>query len=135
MRLALGSDVGAGTGFCLFKEGLQAYFMQQLLGAEGLALTSPHLLHLATTAGADALGLGDTVGQLSEGYAFDAVWVRPAPGSTLEVALRHARTAGADVATQKGKDARTPGESEGEEYRVEEGSAHGRLGKRERRPP
>ena len=41
--MALGSDVGAGTGFSLLKEGLQAYFMQQLLG-EGCPLTSAHLL-------------------------------------------------------------------------------------------
>ncbi len=32
VRVALGSDVGAGTGFSLLKEGLQAYFAQQLLG-------------------------------------------------------------------------------------------------------
>jgi guanine deaminase len=32
VRVALGCDVGAGTGFCLFKEGLQAYFMQRLRG-------------------------------------------------------------------------------------------------------
>ena len=35
-QVALGSDVGAGTGFSLFKEGLQAYFIQQLLGTKGL---------------------------------------------------------------------------------------------------
>src|SRR3712207_3793242 len=29
VRVALGSDVGAGTGFCLLKEGLQAYFVQR----------------------------------------------------------------------------------------------------------
>ena len=39
VRVALGSDVGAGTGFSLFKEGLQAYFMQSLLGPAGLPLT------------------------------------------------------------------------------------------------
>ena len=33
VRVALGSDVGAGTGFSLLKEGLQAYFVQSLLGA------------------------------------------------------------------------------------------------------
>ena len=51
---ALGSDVGAGTGFSLFKEGLQAYFVQQLLGRErgGHKLAARHLLHLATSAGA-----------------------------------------------------------------------------------
>lgn len=90
VRVALGSDVGAGTGFSLFKEGLQAYFMQQLLGAEGLPLTATHLLHLATTAGADALGLADTVGQLSVGHDFDALWLRPDPSGTLDVVLRHA---------------------------------------------
>ena len=41
VRVALGSDVGAGTGFSLFKEGLQAYFVQQLLGARGMPLTAP----------------------------------------------------------------------------------------------
>jgi len=92
VTVALGSDVGAGTGFSLLKEGLQAYFTQQLLGVEGLPLTSTHLLHLATRAGAEALGLGDEVGDLSVGRAFDAVWVRPVAGSTLETVLRHAQS-------------------------------------------
>lgn len=90
VRVALGSDVGAGTGLSLLKEGLQAYFVQQLLGEAGLPLTSAHLLYLATRAGAEALGLGDDVGDLSVGKQFDAVWVRPAPGSTLETAVSHA---------------------------------------------
>ena len=89
VRVALGSDVGAGTGLSLLKEGLQAYFMQQLLQEEGLALTSAHLLYLATRAGADALGL-DEAGDLSVGRQFDAVWVRPPVGSTLDAALMHA---------------------------------------------
>jgi guanine deaminase len=38
-RVALGSDVGGGTGFSLFKEALQAYFGQRLLGPDGLPLT------------------------------------------------------------------------------------------------
>src|SRR4029079_13434551 len=76
VRVALGSDVGAGTGFSLFKEGLQAYFVQQLLGREG-PLTSTDLLHLATAAGAEALGLAGEVGDLSVGKQFDATWVRP----------------------------------------------------------
>jgi guanine deaminase len=93
VRVALGSDVGAGTGFSLFKEGLQAYFMQSLLGSEGLPLNSTHLLHLATRAGALALGLGDQVGDLSVGKEFDAVWVRPLPDDPLDVGLRHAACA------------------------------------------
>ena len=93
VRVALGSDVGAGTGFTLFKEGLQAYFMQQLLGERGHPLTAPDLLHLATRAGAEALGLDDVVGDFSVGKAFDALWVNPEPGSTMDVALRHAFSA------------------------------------------
>jgi guanine deaminase len=98
VRVALGSDVGAGTGFCLFKEGLQAYFLQQLLGGQGLALQPAHLLHLATVAGADALGLAD-VGDLSVGKRFDAIWLRPQQSTTLDVVLRNAN--GADDALAK----------------------------------
>ncbi len=90
VRVALGSDVGAGTGFSLFKEGLQAYFLQRLLGVEGELLTAAHLLHLATAAGAGALGLADRVGDLSVGKRFDALWLQPAAGSTLDVVLRAA---------------------------------------------
>jgi guanine deaminase len=90
VRVALGSDVGAGTGFSLLKEGLQAYFMQQLLGEEGLLLGPAHLLHLATSAGAAALGMADEIGDLSVGKQFDAVWLCPAPGTPLHIGLRHA---------------------------------------------
>jgi guanine deaminase len=90
VRVALGSDVGAGTGFSLFKEGLQAYFLQRLRGPEGVPMTSAHLLYLATAAGADALGLGDQVGDLEVGKRFDAVWLDPPPGTPLAIGLRHA---------------------------------------------
>ena len=83
-------DVGAGTGLFLLKEGLQAYFMQQLLGESGLPLTPVHLLYLATRAGARALGMSTRVGDLSVGKEFDAVWLRPEPSASLAVNLRHA---------------------------------------------
>jgi guanine deaminase len=92
VRVALGSDVGAGTGFCLFKEGLQAYFVQRLLGSDGMLLTGAHLLHLATRAGALALGMGESVGDLSVGKQFDAILISPPTGDPLEVGLRHAAT-------------------------------------------
>ncbi len=91
--VALGSDVGAGTGFSLFKEGLQAYFMQRLLGPDGLPLSPAHLLHLATAAGAHALGLGDRVGDLSVGKEFDAICLRPVRGTELDIGLRHTDSA------------------------------------------
>lgn len=88
VRVALGSDVGAGTGFSLLKEGLQASFMQALLGPTGLPLSPAHLLFLATRAGALALGLD--AGDLSVGRPFDAVWISPQPGDPLDIGLRHA---------------------------------------------
>jgi guanine deaminase len=90
VRVALGCDVGAGTGFCLFKEGLQAYFVQRLRGPDGVPLTSAHLLYLATAAGAGALGLGDQIGDLEVGKRFDAIWLEPPAGSPLGIGLRHA---------------------------------------------
>jgi len=90
VRVALGSDVGAGAGLFLPKEALQAYFIQQLLGPDGLPLTPAHLLYLATRAGAGALGLDDRIGDFAVGKDFDAVWLRPPAGSTLAVNLKHA---------------------------------------------
>jgi guanine deaminase len=90
VRIALGSDVGAGTGFSMLKEALQAYFMQQLLSEQGFQLEPVHLLHLVTTAGADALGMADQVGDLSVGKRFDAQWLSPSAGTTFDVALRNA---------------------------------------------
>ncbi|GAB1640096.1 guanine deaminase [Krasilnikovia sp. MM14-A1259] len=88
--VALGCDVGAGTGFSLFKEGLQAYLLQRVRGEEGVPLGPAHLLHLATAAGAQALGLREQVGDLGVGRCFDAIWVQPAPGTPLDIGLRHA---------------------------------------------
>jgi guanine deaminase len=93
VRVALGSDVGAGTGLSLFKEGLQAYFVQQALGDAGVPLTSAHLLHLATSAGAAALGLSSAIGSFSEGQAYDALWLRPRPDTPLDILLRYAGSA------------------------------------------
>ena len=45
-----------------------------------------------TAAGADALGLADTVGDFEVGKAYDALWLSPEPGTTLDVALRHAES-------------------------------------------
>jgi guanine deaminase len=93
VRVALGSDVGAGTGLSLFKEGLQAYFVQQALGDAGVPITAAHLLHLATNAGAAALGLSATVGSFCEGKGYDALWLRPTPDAPLDILLRHAASA------------------------------------------
>ncbi len=89
IRFGLGTDVGAGTSFSVLREGLQAFFTQQLLGADGVSLSAAHLLYLATSAGARAIGLPD-VGDFEVGKRFDALWIRPTDGSTLATALRYA---------------------------------------------
>ncbi|GGO24540.1 guanine deaminase [Deinococcus humi] len=90
VHVALGTDVGGGTGFSMLKEGLQAYFMQQLQADAGVPLSPTHLLYLATRAGAEALDLHDQLGDFSVGKAFDAVWLCPPEGSTLDAILNHA---------------------------------------------
>ena len=86
VRVALGADVGAGTGFGMLKEALMAYEMQMLM-PEGVQLGPAHLLWLATGAGAAGLGLADEVGDLKPGKSADFVVVRPPAGSTLEAVL------------------------------------------------
>jgi guanine deaminase len=88
--VAVGSDVGAGTGLYLPKEALQAYFMQQLRGRDGVLLTPAHLLYLSTRAGALALGIADRVGDFAIGKEFDAVLWRAPSGSDLAVNLANA---------------------------------------------
>ena len=88
VRVGLGTDVGAGAGLSLFKEGLAAYEMQ-MLSEDGYRLAPAHLLYLATAAGADALGLADEVGDLGVGKSADYVLVRPPADSTLATVLEH----------------------------------------------
>lgn len=97
VHFALGSDVGGGTGFSLFKEGLMAY-QAQMLRDDGYPLTSAHLLYLATAAGARALHLQDSVGDFLEGKQADFVVVQPNKDSTLEIALSHSPSAEASLA-------------------------------------
>lgn len=87
VRLALGTDVGAGTGLSMLKEGLAAYQMQMLAGSDGVRLTPAQLLWLATGAGAAALGCSGEFGDLSVGKSADFVLVRPPAGSTLAAVL------------------------------------------------
>jgi guanine deaminase len=88
VRVALGTDVGAGTGLSMLAEGLMAYNVQMLAGPElGVRLGPAHLLWLASAAGALALGLSDEVGDLSIGKSADFMLVRPPAGSTLSGVL------------------------------------------------
>jgi guanine deaminase len=86
--VALGSDVGGGTGFGLLKEGLWAY-TAQMLRPDGDVLAPAHLLYLATRAGAEALGLAEEIGDFEVGKRADAVLLRPPDGSPLATVLAH----------------------------------------------
>ena len=91
VRVALGTDVGAGTGFGMLKEALMAYQVQ-MLQPDGVRLGPAGLLWLSTGAGAAALGLADEVGDLSVGKSADFVLVRPPAGSTLAAVLERSES-------------------------------------------
>jgi guanine deaminase len=86
---ALGTDVGAGLGFGMLKEGLHAYLMQRL-APDPKTLDAARLLYLSTRGGAEALGLATEIGDFRPGKAADFVYLRPPHGSVLESAVRHA---------------------------------------------
>jgi guanine deaminase len=92
VRFGLGTDVGAGTGLSMLKEGLAAY-IGQMVAPEAMRLRPAHLLWLATSAGAEALGLGDEVGDLTPGRAADMVLIRAPEESTLEATLARCESA------------------------------------------
>ncbi len=91
VRFALGSDVGAGTGFGMLKEALQCYLLQRLM-PDGFALAPAHLLYLATRAGAEALGIEAETGDFTPGKSADFVCLRPPQGSVLAATLSQAES-------------------------------------------
>jgi guanine deaminase len=86
VRFGMGTDVGAGTGLSMLKEGLVAYHVQ-MVREQGHMLGPAHLLFLATAAGAGALGHSHLTGDLTPGKAADLLLLRPPAGSTLEAVL------------------------------------------------
>lgn len=97
VRVALGSDVGAGAGFGILKEALAAQQVQ-MLRSGGVLLDPARLLYLATAAGARSLGLEGVVGDFRPGSEADLVVLRPPPGSTLAEVLAAAPDAEAALA-------------------------------------
>jgi len=56
----------------------------------GERLTAWKALHAGTRGAAKALGLADEIGDFEPGRQFDALWLRPPAGSTLDVCMQHA---------------------------------------------
>ena len=101
IRVGLGTDVGAGRSFSLRRIVASAYDTGVLTGAE---VRAESLLWLATTGGARALGVGDTVGRLAAGYEADLVAIDllesdPRIGDGLFEALAFRNDAGPVAAT------------------------------------
>jgi guanine deaminase len=92
VRVALGTDVGGGTGFGMLKEGLQAHLMQRVAEPSGLNLDPARLCYLVTKAGAEAVGLADEIGDLQPGKAADLVYVRPPADSSLAEVLSRSQS-------------------------------------------
>jgi guanine deaminase len=91
VRVALGTDVGGGTGFGLLKEALHAYLLQRV-APDGALLDAAQMLYLATRAGAEALGLEEEIGDFQPGKAADVVYVRPAANTPLAAVLERTET-------------------------------------------
>lgn len=91
VRLALGTDAGAGAGFSILKEALHAYLLHRV-APEGLTLSPAQLLYLATRAGAEALGLAEVIGDFQTGKVADFVYLRPPAGSVLAAAVARAES-------------------------------------------
>ena len=91
VRVALGTDVGGGTGFGLLKEALQAYLLQRV-APDGALLDAAQMLYLATRAGAEALGTENEIGDLQPGKAADVVYIRPPADTPLSAVLERVET-------------------------------------------
>ena len=91
VRVALGTDVGGGIGFGILKEALQAYLLQRV-APDGALLDAAKMLYLATRAGAEALGLGEEIGDFQPGKSADVVYVKPPLNSPLFAVLERTET-------------------------------------------
>jgi guanine deaminase len=91
VHFALGTDVGAGTGFGMLKEALQSYLLQRV-GADAFTTTPAQMLYLATRAGAEALNIADETGDFNGGKAADFVYLMAREKSVLAGVLDRAET-------------------------------------------
>jgi guanine deaminase len=86
MHVTLGSDVGGGTSFSMFRTMHEAYKVVQL---SGQSLGVLDAFHLVTLGAARALALDDRIGNLAMGKEADFVVIDPA--ATPLLARRFAR--------------------------------------------
>ena len=80
IRVGLGSDVGGGTSFSMFRTLDEAYKVLQL---RGQVLTPGRAFYLATLGGARSLYLDDKIGSFAPGKEADFLVVDPAATALL----------------------------------------------------
>lgn len=74
IRTSLGTDVGAGTSFSMFKTMAEAYKVCQL---KGYNLSPAQTFYMATLGGAKILGIGHKVGNFEKGKEADFIVIDP----------------------------------------------------------
>jgi guanine deaminase len=87
IRLGLGTDVGAGTSFSMFKTMAEAYKVCQLKGNN---LSPAQAFYMATLGGADILGIGHKVGNFEKGKEADFIVINPGKIPILERRIANA---------------------------------------------
>lgn len=88
LHVALGTDVGAGTGFSVLRTMHEAYKAAQMNRSPYTAL---HAFYLATRGGAEALGLAGKIGSIGEGMEADLAVIRLKSTPLIEYRMRHAQ--------------------------------------------
>lgn len=89
IRTGLATDVGGGSSFSMLRTMASAYEIGQLRGD---ALHPAHLLYMATVGSAEALHIGDKVGNLEAGKEADIIVMDLASSKVIEQRVRRADT-------------------------------------------
>lgn len=89
VKVGIGTDLGAGTGFSQLKTLCDAYKVAQLNGDSISALQG---FYLATRGGAEALNLEDKIGSIEPGMEADLVVWDFEPTDFLKFRMSHCRT-------------------------------------------
>jgi guanine deaminase len=90
VQTSLGTDIGAGTSFSMWKTMMEA---QKIAKLQGQSLSPAHIYYLATESGAKHLHFGEQTGTLAKGKHADFFVLDPKKSSLLERRFRHEQNA------------------------------------------
>ena len=88
VHVGMGTDLGAGTSFSMLQTMNEAYKAAQM---NGKPYTSLHAFFLAGKGTADALGLGDKLGQIKEGMDADIAVLNLKSTPIIEYRMKYAK--------------------------------------------